>query len=330
MTPPVDGIVNAFEAVWPSRLRRSCRVVLAVSGGADSVAMTHLIHDSTNQVDAGSITLAHYNHAWREAESDADQAFVAELAEKLGHHFVTESAECGSEKSEQAARTRRYDFLKAVTRQQGARYLATAHTADDQIETILHRILRGTGLTGLTGIPATRVFDDDFVLIRPLLQCRRSQVEDYLTSIDQPYRTDKSNADTRWTRNRLRHELLPLLRDQYNAEVDKSISQLGSIASDALAAIEPQIETHQAAIAIHEFGFSLPVLRPETVRFPLLEALRRTWKRHGWPEQAMTAEHWNSLADVAVGHRKSCNLPGDVQAVHSQGVVSVSRQALDQ
>jgi tRNA(Ile)-lysidine synthase len=327
MTLPGNGIVDAFETAWPNRLRRGCRIVLAVSGGADSVALTQLVRNSTCDADSGTIILAHYNHAWRGSESAADQAFVGELAQKLGHDFVTATAGPDGDKSEQAARNSRYEFLQNVTRQQGARYLATAHTADDQIETILHRILRGTGLTGLTGIPSTRVFDDDFVLIRPLLGCHRRHIENYLASLKQSYRTDTSNADPRWTRNRLRHELLPLLRDQYNSDIDKSLSQLATIASGALAALEPQIERHEAAIQTSEFGFSLPIPVPETIRFPLIEALRRTWKRRGWPEQAMTAEHWNSLADVAFGLRNSCNLPGDVQAQVRDGEVSVHRQA---
>jgi tRNA(Ile)-lysidine synthase len=278
--------------------------------------------------EANTLIIAHFNHGWRGEQSLADQAFVAELADQLGRPFATETQVGGDTAagSEATARTARYRFLKQVTRQYGARYLTTAHTANDQVETILHRVIRGTGLTGLTGIPKTRVFDHDFVLIRPLLAIQRADIEQYLTGLGQTWRHDVTNESVHWTRNRLRHEILPNLREHFHCDVDGSLLQLATTAAAALEALEPQIAELERLVELDNTGFSLPCL-PDATPFPLAEALRRAWKRTNWPERAMTAVHWRSLTDVVIGLRSVCNLPGDIRAEnHGDRVVVSGRQ----
>ena len=261
--------------------------------------------------------LAHFNHGWRGDQSRADQEFVANLADELGRPFVTANADEDPEfrprKSEDAARNARFRFLRRVTRENGARYLATAHTADDQVETILHRIVRGTGIAGLTGIPSTRVFDEDFVLIRPLLAVRRPEIEKYLTDRGQVWRHDPTNDQLDWTRNRLRHEVLPNLRKHFHCDVDGSLLQLAETATAALAALEPQIAEFETLVQLRTDGFDLPCL-PDALPFPLSETLRRVWKRIGWAQRDMNAQHWQALTDVVMARRNVCNLPGNIRA----------------
>src|SRR5205823_11908216 len=120
---------------------------------------------------------------------------------------------------EETARDERYRFLEVTAVAIGCRAIATAHTADDQAETILHHVLRGTGLAGLRGIPRARELASGITLIRPLLDLERSVVLDYLAKIGQDFRDDASNRDEAYTRNRIRHQLLPLLAREYNPHI---------------------------------------------------------------------------------------------------------------
>src|SRR5262249_19663731 len=134
---------------------------------------------------------------------------------------------------EAAARDARYHFLRSTAERLGARYVATGHTADDQVETILHHILRGSGLAGLAGVPRLRSPSAAVTLIRPLLTIERTEVEDYLRQLGQDYRCDASNLSTEHTRNRIRHELLPLLADRFNPHVRDALRRLGTLAGEA-------------------------------------------------------------------------------------------------
>ena len=145
--------------------------------------------------------------------------------------LLSEDSESRLNVSEESARDVRYVYLQQVATEQHCGFVAVAHTADDQVETLLHHILRGTGLAGLRGMPAEREFGESR-LIRPLLTVRRADVEAYLTAIDQPFRSDATNAEERFTRNRIRHILLPLLRERFNPQVDAALLRLGEQAQD--------------------------------------------------------------------------------------------------
>ena len=152
------------------------------------------------------------------------EQFVVELCRRLsvtcevGRVAVDRLAAESGDGIEAAARTARYHFLEQTAGRLGARFVATAHTADDQAETILHRIIRGTGIRGLSGMARARPLGHA-TLIRPLLGVRRAELQTYLDALGQPYRHDQSNADLRFTRNRIRHQTMPQLREQYNAGV---------------------------------------------------------------------------------------------------------------
>lgn len=307
---PRAALLAALERSWPASTRDGCRIVVAVSGGADSVALCRLLDEATPAKP--SLVLAHYNHRWRD-DSAADERFVQQLAEQLGRPFFSEQAPAADphqNPSEQDARQQRYGWLQAVVRRLNARYLATAHTQNDQVETILHRITRGTGLAGLRGIPPTRVFDEDFVLIRPLLDVPRALLEGYLQELGQAWRHDATNDQPHWTRNRLRHEVLPALRQHCPGDVDRALLQLAANAAAALEALEPQIAAVAEQAEVRGDRWWLPIV-PTVHPCIVAEAARRIWRRLGWPEQPLTADHWQTLAKVLRGELAVCNLPGD-------------------
>jgi len=288
---------------WPPEAWRDVTVVAAVSGGADSIALLRWL---ASQRDRGAdrLVAAHFNHRWRGAESDADEALVREVCRAEGI-----ACEVGSAASQQpasegdgleaAARDLRYAFLAQAARRCGARYVATAHTADDQVETILHRIVRGTGPAGLSGMPRVRELCPGVTLIRPLLEVTRKEVVDYLARLGQAYRQDASNRDPRFTRARIRHELLPLLRRQYNERVDEALLRLGRLSGEMQQVIDSLVEDLQRRTVRDDAGGAVRVeadLLQDTPAYLLRELLISIWKSHGWPLQEMSFEKWEQLA----------------------------------
>ena len=240
------------------------RICAAVSGGADSVAMLLLLHAANalprNALGVG-LTAVHVHHGLRGDEADADLAFVEAMCLRLEipihiHHAsvperVAQARQAGqSETIEEAARNLRYDFFSSLIAQGHADSVLTAHTLDDQAETVLMKLLRGAWTEGLSGIHPVVIVPNAArtgKILRPLLSIHRAELEDFLRSHDQPWRTDSSNADEAFTRNRIRHHLLPILRE-YNPSIDQTLANLAELARDdearwqvELSRILPQI-----------------------------------------------------------------------------------------
>lgn len=281
-------------------------VIAAVSGGADSVALLRLLagreEDRPRQV-----IVAHFDHRLRAGSGD-DARFVADLAGRLelpfelGQADVAALAEQQGDGIEAAARGARYAFLEQVADRHRANFIATGHTADDQAETVLHRILRGTGVAGLQGIHEVRLHfgRQDIYLVRPLLNFRHSELVAYLREINQQFCEDPSNVDRRFTRNRIRHELLPLLERDYNRDVVQALLRLSETASGAQSAIDELVEDLvEEAVAFEDEREEVIVNRdmlaginPHLVR----ELFVRIWRDMGWPQQQMGLEEWAELA----------------------------------
>jgi len=185
------------------------RVLCAVSGGADSVALLHVLCSLPEL----TVLCAHFNHCLRGEESDRDEQFVEELCKKLGVPCFTGRSDVAAYAAaeglgiEIAARRLRYAFLQETAEAQSCGRIATAHNADDNAETLLMHLLRGSGLKGLCGIPPVRGN-----IVRPLLNVPRSEIEEYLTEHALPHVEDSSNESDAYTRNRIRHQVMPLLR----------------------------------------------------------------------------------------------------------------------
>lgn len=302
--------------------------VVAVSGGADSVALLRAIM----ACGCGPLTVAHVNHRLRGTESDADEVFVRELAATLGLpcrvQAVAVAALGGNVES--TARRVRYEFFAEVAAEVGAMWIATGHTADDQAETVLHRIIRGTGIQGLRGIATcslTPGTTPQAAIIRPLLTVTRADVLAYLTELGQPFREDSSNADPRFTRNRIRRELLPLLRT-FNPEVVSVLARLAEHAVEAheiitahasavLAKAERPRAGNTVIIDVTALGSSQAVVRA---------VLRLVWERESWPMDQMDADAWNRACAVVTGTPAAWDFPGGVSMRHTGRVVQIGRR----
>jgi tRNA(Ile)-lysidine synthase len=228
-------------------LRAGDRVGVAVSGGIDSVALLQLLLELRSEVGI-VLSVVHFNHKLRGAESDEDQEFVTNLGREHGLEFYCDSEDVAAQAAQErisvetAAREFRYGFFRHLLGEDSDEEnppkldkIATGHTLDDQAETVLMRMVRGTGFRGLGGIHPRVALEDLTTesareIIRPLLGIRRCELEQYLNSLGQSWREDSSNADARFTRNRVRKLVLPLLEREFNPGVAEGLSELAEIA----------------------------------------------------------------------------------------------------
>lgn len=222
------------------------RVGVAVSGGADSVALLRALLELREELGI-VLSVVHFNHKIRGCEGDADAEFVAELTRQHGldlHHSgadVPAFAKKHHLSTEAAARRLRYEMFRRLLAEQGVDKVATAHTRDDQAETVLLRVLRGAGTRGLAGVHPTLKLENG-AIVRPMLEISRAEVEDYLKSLGQVWREDATNADVAYTRNRVRHELLPLLERHYNPNIREVLADAAEIAREEDEFWEASIE----------------------------------------------------------------------------------------
>ncbi|NUQ65675.1 MAG: tRNA lysidine(34) synthetase TilS [Pirellulales bacterium] len=330
---------SSLAGQWPPELWSDLTVLLAVSGGCDSVAMIRGMH-SVRKTGAGRLVVAHLNHRLRGSESDGDQRFVEELCWQLG---LACRVECvpqdyfgagDPDGLESAAREARYAFLERAACEVGARYVATAHTADDQAETILHRVVRGTGIAGLAGIPRTRPLGPAS-LIRPLLSFRREELIAYLDTLGQPYRIDRTNTDLRFTRNRLRHRLIPLVAEEFNPAVVEALLRLGTLAGELQQTIARLVDQACDRAVRDEVTGRIridPARLGSLEPYLLRELLISVWRRQGWPEQSMGYEQWCLLAEMlcAAADKSDASpwkqiFPGAVSAEIAEGCLHLKR-----
>jgi tRNA(Ile)-lysidine synthase len=324
-------VLPAFVAAVHANLDRLLTTergtgVVAVSGGADSVALLRALADSPPPPD---LVVAHLNHRLRGTDSDSDAAFVAAICPHLPHRVesvdVAGAAAAEGDNLEAVARRVRYDFLARIARETGATWVATAHTRDDQAETVLHRLIRGSGLRGLRGIAESRELVAGVRLVRPMLTLSRQDVIAYLREIDQPWREDATNRDTRFTRNRIRHELLPVLRT-FNPAINEVLSRTAAQANEMYAGIA---EVAAAVLQSAERPRAGPVVILDRTSLEdvsthvLREVLHAIWQREGWPRGEMTLDHWSRAADVARGEAPASDLPAGLRIVATSRVVRI-------
>ncbi len=227
------------EFIEKHRLVSPCDCVLvAVSGGPDSVALLHLLYDLCDELEV-RLEVAHLQHGIRGSEAQEDARFVAELAAKLGLPFHLKEVNLHQIKSaagkgnlEALARAERYRFFAAVARERNLNRIATAHTRDDQAETVLMWLLRGSGLKGLGGMLPTHQLNGTniesasrLIVIRPLLDVSRAEIEDYLNEKHLTFRLDRSNQDPSFLRNWIRLKLIPQLKDKMDRNLPSRLAQ---------------------------------------------------------------------------------------------------------
>jgi len=312
------------------------RILVGVSGGADSVALLRGLA-FVSEADAASksgtndgfeLVAAHIDHQIRD-DSANDANWVRELTGGLGLRCQVETVNIlarvaeTQESIEEAARKARYETLVRIAQAEGCSAIAVAHTADDQAETVLHHLVRGTSVTGLRGMqwarPATMQTSGDSVqLIRPILEIRRSELEEWLRLIEQDYRTDPTNADAALTRNRIRHELLPSLERDFNPQIRKALGTLAGHASEVSDLLRGLSEglVEQSLVQISDDSIRIDCKHLAN-QPPLLirETLLAIWQRGGWPLKRMGHREWHKLSElVTQDNGGAVSLPERIEA----------------
>ena len=313
-------------------LRAGDRVGVAVSGGADSVALLRVLLELRGELGI-VLTVAHFHHGLRGEAADADQAFVAELARHhqleffVGVGDVRDHAVVNKLTLEAAARELRYRWLASLASSKKLDAIATGHTLDDQAETVLMKFLRGAGTRGLAGIFPEIKTSETFRIVRPLLSVSRDEVQSYLSALGQEWREDESNRDWRFARNQVRHELLPMLARDYNPEVRERLSDAAEIARGE--------EKYWQAVVERELAQRLapgdedavrqrtrPCARLELAGFSALPlALQRRMLKRFAEEQTprLDFRHVEDLRRCAIQELRRVELPGDWLAEREHG-----------
>lgn len=304
-------------------------VVIAVSGGADSVALLLSVAElvETGRADL-KITVAHLNHGLRGKDGAEDARWVKALAEELGFDFeigraqVARRALAAKDNLEQAARRSRYEFLKRAARKVGARIIFTAHTMDDQAETVLMRLMRGSGAEGLSGMEKVSALDgaDGPLLVRPLVGwAGRADTEKYCRERGVEFRVDEMNADETFTRVRVRLQLLPLMK-KFNPRVVETISRTASLlAEDASALNASAAQVLKEASLDVEGSSELPALNVKVLSeapVALRRRVLRQWIAEGRGHlRRLEMVHLRAVEGLLEGERggRMVVLPGGVK-----------------
>ncbi|QDU81346.1 tRNA(Ile)-lysidine synthase [Polystyrenella longa] len=304
------------------------KVLVGVSGGPDSVALLRGLSELRQFLQI-ELRAAHLDHQLRGEESAQDARWVEQFCEQLGIPLTSEKIDiCGYAESkrigiEAGARQARYQFLRKTASQENCGLIALAHHADDQVETVLHHFLRGTGLRGLAGMKWRRKLDDGLWLVRPMLEMRQHEIEASLARWQQESREDSTNLETHYTRNRLRHELIPLLEDSFNGQVSDAILSLSRQAFESQEFIREAAEKALDVAAIEQTRQACRISKTAFAGVPrhlIREAFVELWRRHDWPRQQMNFTQWDRLAGIVLGEAEGGTFPGpiDVKRVRKE------------
>lgn len=302
------------------------RVLVGLSGGSDSVALTFLLRELAPYLDFEVAGVAHLNHQLRET-ADRDAAFCRDLAARLGFAIldcrvnVKELSDEEGLSVEDAARRARYEFFDRAAGQVGATRIAVGHTLDDQAETFLLKLLRGSGTTGLGGIYPVKGS-----VVRPLLEVSRTELRDYLTGLGERWVEDETNADMSNPRNRVRHDVIPHLEAALGLPASRAIARAAGLLGedarwlDELAANTLATLSVEGAAGLELDADQLRAAPVPLVRRVLLRALRS--RAHG---KEVASEHVQTALDVLTGLSGGAEIPGSRVELRGKKLVLVQR-----
>ena len=339
--PCLSGFARRLLAEWErlNALPVDARVIVAVSGGADSTALLLALDEL---LKAGrlalSLTVAHLDHGLRGEAGRADALWVAGLAAELGYEIkqgraLIEQQEASSDNLEQAARRARYQFLAAKADESVACAVLTAHTMDDQAETVLLRLLRGSGADGLGGMEAVRTLEagGSVLLMRPLLAwAGRSLTEEYCRERGVEFRRDEMNEDERFARVRVRRQLLPLLQS-FNGRIVEALARTANLLREDAATLNAAAAELLVAASVEANDDESPLLRVTVLRAAPLSLRRRAlrqWLAAGRGDlRRLEMVHLLAIEGLLKGERggRIIELPGGTTGSRKRGLLQLHK-----
>jgi tRNA(Ile)-lysidine synthase len=314
-------------------LQKDDKVIVGVSGGPDSVALLYCLKALKKDFNV-DLFVAHLNHMIRKKAACKDALFVKKTAERLNLPVLVESADVPAIARarrlsiEEAARDARYDFYLRAAKKVGAEKIALAHTEDDQAETVLMRLMRGSGLLGLGGIPPIRRFEDR-AIIRPFINISKKEILKFLSTRKIPFKQDVTNIQPIYLRNRVRHKLIPYLEKGFNPEIKKvliGIAKNSRLDYDYLLRVSKKRFGKYAKCSKDKALLSLKFLDEDIAirRIIIREAIRKVKGNLN----SITYKHWEDLNSL-LGKKKawSINLPDKIVAKRSSRHLGFYRDA---
>lgn len=334
----MHAVEASIQHYWPCDVWMASKTVVAVSGGPDSVALLHALWTLSDR--KACLVVGHIDHGLRGAESDGDREFVRGLADswQLPCEIVRlqDDRAVAGKTNEESLRKARHRHLRRMAAQHGAAWIATAHHADDVVETMLHRLLRGSGPRGLGAIAPIRPISSDLCLVHPLLSARRAEILAYLEQHHLEFRNDTSNASEAYTRNRIRHQLLPYLREFAGSpELDQRLWR----AARQIREEHEFVDQHalrwlqRSSIADDSQGAEFAADAFAGTEWCVIrEGLVHLWHDRRWPLQGMTSRHWDQLfrflqAASTATHPRRLQLPGRIEVTMRRRRVRFFRPA---
>jgi len=320
--------VKKVDKILDRLISSNDKILVGVSGGADSICLLYALHEFS-KIKNYSLAVAHINHMARGEDSKSDAEFVAQISKKLKLPFFLKEIDVYKESVElkrsfqDAARVIRLQFFENILREIGGAKIALGHSADDQVETILLNIIRGTGLKGLIGMPQTR---DN--IIRPFLQIYRKEIESYLEERKISFRNDFSNSDTKYLRNKVRKELIPCL-EVYNPSIKKNLNEMSQILEDdnyLLAQMTREIFNQNLCFKENKEGQIVWEIK-NFISYPVglqRRLIRETFFKISGEIQGITAFHVEQTLNLFYSPKtgKTLNLPKNVTVDCSYSSIS--------
>lgn len=313
------------------------RILLAVSGGADSTTLLHVLQSLRARGElCAELVCAHVNHRLRGPASDEDERFVVEQATRLGLPVVTKAVDVRTHAKthrlsvETAARRLRLEALREIAETSACTWVATGHQKNDNAETILQRLRRGTGFRGLAGIRPVRRFGDGPWFASPLLDITREEIVAYLDRRDLDWREDQTNVDPKYMRNYIRHKLLPALQQESHGCLVQELSDLAASARRLYDRVQRDAEEAMSQLAkVHEGSVALAASRLSPLcELVAVELVRQALMKLGCGEQNLTQDHYKRIIQLARGAAASVlTLPGGFTARREGERIVLSRPA---
>ena len=301
-------------------------IVVGLSGGPDSICLLYLLNSIRDEFKI-DIVAVHINHMLRAEEADADELYCKDVCEQLGIEFfsrkinINEYSMKNGISSETAGREVRYRYFDEVMKSKGFNKIATAHNANDQAETILMRLMRGTGIEGLCGIPVKR----DNVYIRPILFMKREEVEEYCRVNNLMPRIDKSNLERVYSRNKVRLDILPYMKENFNSDVIEAINRMSELLRIDNNFIDNEVNKYYEEFCTRENN--IIVISKEVFKFHkaiLYRVIRRAIKDvagNNYNVELKNIEDVITLSEIGTG--KIIYLPNDIIAVNVYGDIKI-------